>query len=41
MKQPKQLQLEKQKNRKVSVSGGNSGGAISSLFGSKKEINPA
>ncbi len=41
MRQPKQLQLEKQRDRKVSVAGGNSWGAISSLFWSKKEINPA
>ena len=32
MKQPKQLQLEKQKDRKISVSGGNAGWKISSLF---------
>jgi len=33
MKQPKQLQLEKQKNRKVSVEWKSAGGKISSLFG--------
>lgn len=33
MKQPKQLQLEKQKNRKVEVAGKSSGGKIASLFG--------
>lgn len=37
MKQPKQLQLEKQKNRKVAVSGEKSGGKIASLFGTKEE----
>lgn len=37
MKQPKQLQLEKQKNRKVSVAGEKSGGKIASLFGAKEE----
>ncbi len=37
LKQPKQLQLEKQQNRKVEVAGKSSGGKISSLFGSKSE----
>ncbi|MCD5375407.1 DNA translocase FtsK [Candidatus Gracilibacteria bacterium] len=37
MKQPKQLQLEKQKNRKVAVSGKSNGGKISSLFGGNKD----
>lgn len=36
MKQPKQLQLEKQKNRKVNVTGDKSGGKISSLFWNTK-----
>jgi len=40
MKQPKQLQLEKQKNRKVPVSWWGSGGKISSLFGWWKTENP-
>lgn len=33
MKQPKQLKLEKQKNRKIEVTGKSSGGKIASLFG--------
>ncbi len=33
MRQPKQLQLEKQKNRNIAVSGKSSGGKIASLFG--------
>lgn len=37
MKQPKQLQLEKQKDRSVSVSWESSGGKISSLFGKKSD----
>lgn len=37
MKQPKQLQLEKQKDRKVNVSGKQNWAKISSLFWSKKE----
>jgi len=40
MKQPKQLHLEKQKNRKVEVSGKSTGWKISSLFGWTKKENP-
>ncbi|MDA9128893.1 DNA translocase FtsK [Candidatus Gracilibacteria bacterium] len=36
LKQPKQLQLEKQKDRKIEVSGKSSGGKIASLFGGDK-----
>lgn len=40
MKQPKQLQLEKQKNRKISVSGWAAWWKISSLFWGGKQENP-